>query len=136
LLDDKAKIVTSRLGADRFRIAGTAEFNGYNKDIRNDRIEPLTGWCNLHFPDVDTREVVPWAGLRPMMPTMLPRVGQGRHAGVFYNTGHGHLGWTLSAATAEMVADYAAATREEGYSGPLYSFGVNSNIWSGHVAMG
>jgi len=31
LLDDKAKIVTSRLGPDRFRIAGTAEFNGYNK---------------------------------------------------------------------------------------------------------
>jgi len=34
LLDDKAKIVTSRLGADRFRIAGTAEFNGRNKDNR------------------------------------------------------------------------------------------------------
>jgi len=129
LLDDKAKIVTSRLGADRFRIAGTAEFNGYNKDIRADRVEPLTRWCNIHFPDVDTREVVPWAGLRPMMPTMLPRVGQGKHAGVFYNTGHGHLGWTLSAATAEMVADYAAATREEGFSGPLYSFGVNSSVW-------
>ena len=37
---------------------------------------------------------------------MLPRVGQSkRHAGVFFNTGHGHLGWTLSAATAEMVAE-------------------------------
>jgi D-amino-acid dehydrogenase len=24
---------------------------------------------------------------------------------VFYNTGHGHLGWTLSAATAELVAE-------------------------------
>ena len=46
-----------------------------------------------------------WAGLRPMMPSMLPRVGPGRRAGVFYNTGHGHLGWTLSAATAGMVAD-------------------------------
>ena len=28
LLDDEAKIVTSRLGPRRFRIAGTAEFNG------------------------------------------------------------------------------------------------------------
>lgn len=36
LLDDKAKIVTSRLGSDRFRIAGTAEFNGYNYDIRQE----------------------------------------------------------------------------------------------------
>ena len=51
-----------------------------------------------------TRQVLPWAGLRPMMPSMLPRVGRGRHANVFYNTGHGHLGWTLSAVTADMIA--------------------------------
>ena len=43
-----------------------------------------------------------------MMPSMLPRIGAGVAPGVFYNTGHGHLGWTLSAATAEMVADSAA----------------------------
>ena len=40
-----------------------------------------------------------------MMPDMLPRVAPGRRPGVFYNTGHGHLGWTLSAATAQIVAD-------------------------------
>jgi D-amino-acid dehydrogenase len=40
---------------------------------------------------------------------MLPRVGRGRKAGVFYNTGHGHLGWTLSAATARLVAESVAA---------------------------
>ena len=40
-----------------------------------------------------------------MLPNMLPRVGQGRAANVFYNTGHGHLGWTLSAITADMVGD-------------------------------
>ncbi len=104
LLDDKAKIVTSRLGRDRFRIAGTAEFNGENRDIRADRVKPLVQWCEAHFPDVSTENVVPWAGLRPMMPNMMPRVGAGRHPRVFYNTGHGHLGWTLSAATADLVA--------------------------------
>ena len=104
LLDDKAKIVTSRLGRDRFRIAGTAEFNGENRDIRADRVRPLVDWCETHFPDVCTENVIPWAGLRPMMPNMMPRVGAGRHARVFYNTGHGHLGWTLSAATADLVA--------------------------------
>jgi len=109
LLDDKAKIVTSRLGANKFRVAGTAEFNGYNKDIRDDRIAPLTGWVENLFPDVSTEHAVPWAGLRPMMPSMMPRVGAGKGAGVFYNTGHGHLGWTLSAATAELVADAVLA---------------------------
>ena len=105
LLDDDAKVVTSRLGDDRFRIAGTAEFNGVNYDIRDDRIRPMVNWCRHFFPDVDTEHVVPWAGLRPMMPDMMPRIGAGKLPGVFYNTGHGHLGWTLSAATADMVGD-------------------------------
>jgi D-amino-acid dehydrogenase len=105
LLDDETKLVTSRLGLDRFRVAGTAEFNGANRDIRADRIRPLTEWVNQCFPGVNTRQVVPWAGLRPMLPNMMPRVGPGKRANVFYNTGHGHLGWTLSAVTADMVAE-------------------------------
>lgn len=105
LLDDETKLVTSRLGLERFRVAGTAEFNGYNRDIRADRIKPLVDWVAQCFPGVNTRSVVPWAGLRPMLPDMMPRVGRGRAPCVFYNTGHGHLGWTLSAATAQMVAD-------------------------------
>ncbi|HEY0062581.1 MAG TPA: D-amino acid dehydrogenase [Telluria sp.] len=105
LLDDATKLVTSRLGLDRFRVAGTAEFNGFNRDIRDDRIRPLIDWVQRCFPGVNTRNVVPWAGLRPMMPSMLPRVGAGRRPGVFYNTGHGHLGWTLSAVTAEMIGE-------------------------------
>jgi D-amino-acid dehydrogenase len=108
LLDDETKLVTSRLGVDRFRVAGTAEFNGFNRDIRADRIRPLVAWVEQCFPSIDTRSVVPWAGLRPMMPNMMPRVGRGKAANVFYNTGHGHLGWTLSAVTADMVGDVVA----------------------------
>lgn len=107
LLDDNAKIVTSRLGTTRFRVAGTAEFNGYNKDIVWNRIAPMLDWCHRHFPDMSTESFQSWAGLRPMMPNMLPRVGRGRNPAVFYNTGHGHLGWTLSAATADMVSEMA-----------------------------
>jgi D-amino-acid dehydrogenase len=109
LLDDETKIVSSRLGADRFRVAGTAEFNGYNRDIRSVRVNPLIAWTRQLFPSVSTERVISWAGLRPMTPSMLPRVGAGRAPGVFYNTGHGHLGWTLSAATARIVADIVEA---------------------------
>lgn len=109
LLDDKAKIVTSRLGPKRFRVACTAEFNGYDRDIRAERIAPLIAWCRAHFPGMSTRQAVPWAGLRPMMPDMMPRVGRGRNPHVFYNTGHGHLGWTLSAVTADAVAALVSA---------------------------
>lgn len=107
LLDDKTKIVTSRLGKTRFRVAGTAEFNGFNRDIRAERVAPLVAWCRAHFPGMSTRHAVPWAGLRPMMPDMMPRVMQGKNPRVFYNTGHGHLGWTLSAATADAVGALA-----------------------------
>lgn len=103
LLDESAKIVTSRLGQDRLRVAGTAEFNGENRDIRADRISPLVRWTQTLFPQICTERVLPWAGLRPMTPNMMPRVGPGRTPGVFFNTGHGHLGWTLSCATAEML---------------------------------
>ncbi len=111
LLDDETKLVTSRLGADRFRVAGTAEFNGFNRDIRADRIRPLVEWVQQCFPGVSTRQVVPWAGLRPMMPDMMPRVGRGAKANVFYNTGHGHLGWTLSAATADLLGEVVSGAQ-------------------------
>ncbi|GAA3897360.1 D-amino acid dehydrogenase [Halomonas cibimaris] len=114
LLDDETKLVASRFGTDRFRIAGTAEFNGFNKDIRDDRIRPLIRWVEECFPSVSTRRVVPWAGLRPMMPDMMPRVTRGKQPTVFYNTGHGHLGWTLSAITAELLADNVSAAAAPG----------------------
>lgn len=121
LLDDDAKIVTSRLGANRLRVAGTAEFNGENRDIRYDRIKPLIDWSADLFPDMNTSSIVPWAGLRPMMPDMMPRVGPGKHPRVFYNTGHGHLGWTLSAGTAEIVAGCVATTLPvEDRSNPVF----------------
>ena len=105
LLDDETKLVTSRLGDHRLRVAGTAEFNGYNRDIRADRIRPLVDWVAECFPGISTQSVIPWAGLRPMMPNMMPVVRAGRIPGVFFNTGHGHLGWTLCAITADMIGD-------------------------------
>jgi D-amino-acid dehydrogenase len=113
ILDDATKIVTSRLGRDRFRVAGTAEFNGFNRDIRHDRVQPLIDWTREQFPKVATDKVVAWSGLRPMLPGMMPRVGRGKRPGVYYNTGHGHLGWTLSAATAQLIADEVLRTLPE-----------------------
>ena len=104
LLDDPKKIVSSRLG-DRLRVAGTAELAGINKDIRQDRIRPLLGWVREYFPGVSTENYTPWAGLRPMTPDMMPLIFESRAKGIFYNTGHGHLGWTLGAATGDLLAE-------------------------------
>lgn len=102
LIDQPVKIVASRLG-DRFRVAGTAELAGINTDIRQDRIRPLLDWVEKYFPNVSTETYTPWAGLRPMTPNMMPITSESRMKGVFYHAGHGHLGWTLSAETANQV---------------------------------
>ena len=99
LLDDQAKIVTSTLG-NRFRVAGTAELAGENYDIRRDRIEPLLNWVHENFPKINTSDYSSWACLRPMTPNMMPIVQASNTPDVYYHTGHGHLGWTLSPATA------------------------------------
>lgn len=103
LLDDEAKIVTSSLG-NRFRVAGTAELNGENYDIRHDRIQPLLNWVHENFPHIKTNDYSQWACLRPMTPNMMPIVRQSKNnTKIFYHVGHGHLGWTLSPATAKQV---------------------------------
>ncbi len=104
LLDDQAKIVTSTLG-NRFRVAGTAELAGENYDILRDRIEPLISWVRENFPDLDISNYSSWACLRPMTPNMMPIVKQGKNPNVYYHTGHGHLGWTLSPTTAKKLVE-------------------------------
>jgi len=105
LLDDQAKIVTSSIG-NRFRVAGTAELAGENYDIRRDRIQPLLDWVHTNFPNINTHDYTQWACLRPMTANMLPVVKQSKkNPKVFYHAGHGHLGWTLSPATAKQVTE-------------------------------
>jgi D-amino-acid dehydrogenase len=115
LLDDDAKIVTSTLG-DRLRIAGTAELDGWNRDIRHARIEPLARWVNTNLPNISTEHAIPWAGLRPMSSDMMPIARRSKkNRRVWWHTGHGHLGFTLSPATAEIVADQISRSMEAAY---------------------
>ena len=105
ILDDEAKIVCSNLGG-RFRVAGTAEFAGENYDIIHDRIKPLLNWVRTNFPDIDTSNYSSWACLRPMTPDMMPIYTRSkRNNQVYYHTGHGHLGWTLSPYTAKLLVN-------------------------------
>lgn len=109
LLDDQAKIVTSSLG-NRFRVAGTAELTGENYDITRSRIDPLLNWVHTNFPKINTHDYTQWACLRPMTPNMMPIIEQSKsNSRVFYNTGHGHLGWTLGPYTGKRVAELVTA---------------------------
>ena len=104
LLDDDKKIVSAKFDdSNRFRIAGTAELDGDNRDIKRARIEPLLRWCQENF-DVDIRNYSSWCCHRPMAADMMPIFRRSKTPGIYYHGAHGHLGWTLSAGTANILA--------------------------------
>lgn len=105
LTDVGNKIVYSRLG-DQLRVAGTAEFAGYNHAINPKRITPIVRAASTLFPGADwTQTIQEWACLRPSTPDGPPILGRTRYNNLFLNTGHGTLGWTQAAASATIVAD-------------------------------
>ncbi len=106
LTDDGAKIVFSRLG-QRLRVAGTAEFAGYDTRIAPQRIAPLLRRVREVFPqlNVDENTIEPWTGLRPATPGNVPLIGRTRLKNLYLNTGHGTLGWTMAAGSGRLLAD-------------------------------
>jgi D-amino-acid dehydrogenase len=116
LTDDAYKIVFSRLG-ERLRVAGTAEFNGYDTSINTVRCEALLKRTADLFPGVlsgqDPAAIERWAGLRPATPSNLPYVGRTRYRNLFVNTGHGTLGWTMACGSGALLADLVSARQPE-----------------------
>ena len=108
ITDDDTKIVVSRLG-DRLRIAGTAEFNGYDTNIDPGRARAVLDAGARLFPDsmdLDAAEL--WAGLRPLTPDGVPVVAVSRYPNLILNTGHGTLGWTMACGSGRAAADLVA----------------------------
>jgi D-amino-acid dehydrogenase len=105
LTDGQHKIVYSSLG-NRLRIAGTAEFAGYNTEIRQERIRPIVKAVRGLFPKCEFGDPVSeWACLRPSTPDGPPIIGKTKYSNLFMNTGHGTLGWTQCAGSAAVIAD-------------------------------
>ncbi|MBT0960628.1 D-amino acid dehydrogenase [Denitromonas iodatirespirans] len=110
LTDEARRIVCSRFG-DRFRVAGTAELNGYDLNIDAARCQNLIDWTQRNFPGAtDPAGAVPWCGLRPSTPSNRPLIGKGKMINLYYNTGHGSLGWTLACGSAAALADLMSGT--------------------------
>ncbi|MBL8419072.1 MAG: D-amino acid dehydrogenase [Dechloromonas sp.] len=111
LTDDEHRLVFSRLG-NRLRIAGTAEFNGYNLDLNPVRCNALLRRARQLFPALDTAgEPQFWCGLRPSTPSNVPCIGRTRYPGLWLNPGHGTLGWTMACGSAAALADLMSGRR-------------------------
>lgn len=105
LTDDERRLVFSRLG-NRLRIAGTAEFNGFNLDLNPVRCRALIERMHELFPSLEcTGEPEFWTGLRPATPSNVPLIGRTRQFdNLWLNTGHGTLGWTMSCGSASALS--------------------------------
>jgi D-amino-acid dehydrogenase len=105
VIDERNLVAVSRFG-DRIRVTATAEFAGYDTSHRPADFAHMTGVAKELYPDgADYARAEMWAGLRPMTPDNLPIIGRKRHRNLWYNTGHGHIGWTMSHGSARLVAD-------------------------------
>lgn len=97
------------IGDDRLRVAGTAEFAGFDASVRKPRVDNLLKLLKRIYPklveSVDVASFEPWAGFRPLSPDGVPIVGRTRIENLFLNTGHGHIGWTTAAGSARLLAD-------------------------------
>ena len=123
LTDDEYKLVFSRLttpasasapGSDRLRIAGTAELNGYDRDLNRVRCEAIVKRVEQLFPGAgDSTQAQFWTGLRPATPSNVPIIGRSKLPNLFLNTGHGTLGWTHSCGSGKSIARIVAGLKPE-----------------------
>jgi D-amino-acid dehydrogenase len=108
LTDDEFKLVVSRYtdeAGDRLRIAGTAELNGYDRDLNRVRCEAIVRRVEQLFPGAgDATRAQFWTGLRPATPSNVPLIGKTKLPNFFLNTGHGTLGWTHSCGSGKSIA--------------------------------
>jgi D-amino-acid dehydrogenase len=106
--DEERKVVVTPLG-QRLRIAGTAEFAGYDEGINEPRARGvLMDGLDLFPGAAKAEQATLWTGLRPLTPDGAPIIGPSPYRNLLLNTGHGTLGWTLSAGSAEVIARLAA----------------------------
>ncbi len=113
LTDDGQKIVISRL-ANHLRVAGTAEFSGYDSSINDARCQAIVNRLRSIFPGaIEGNQFEVWAGLRPATPSNVPLISRTKFNNLFLNTGHGTLGWTMASGSGQLVAHLVAGKAPE-----------------------
>jgi D-amino-acid dehydrogenase len=108
VIDPALHMAVVPVGDERVRVAGTAEFAGFDARVLPERVRNLRRLVARLYPRyveaLGPEAGTPWVGLRPMSPDGVALVGETRVPGLYLNTGHGHTGWTLSAGSGHLLA--------------------------------
>jgi D-amino-acid dehydrogenase len=119
VMDETYKVAITRLG-DRIRAGGTAEISGYDLRLHESRKATLMHSVRDLFPNGGRlQDLTFWCGLRPMTPDGPPVIGPTPIRGLYLNTGHGTLGWTMSCGSGRVLADIISGLSPEVDAGPL-----------------
>jgi D-amino-acid dehydrogenase len=111
---DEATLVAWANYGDRLRMTSTAEFAGYGRAWRERDFDNIFKMARELLPEAaDYGRGEFRACLRPMTPGGPPIIGRGRHENLIYNTGHGHMGWTMACGSARIAADLLAGREPE-----------------------
>ncbi|WP_411167137.1 D-amino acid dehydrogenase small subunit [Aeromonas sp. DSM 116730] len=118
VLDETYKVAITRFD-ERIRVGGMAELSGFNLALNPRRHDTLAMVVRDLFPEGgDLPRAEFWTGLRPMTPDGTPLVGPSPIPGLWLNTGHGTLGWTMAAGSGRLLSDLisgsAPAISDEG----------------------
>lgn len=96
---------------DSIRVGGAVELGGLKLPANYKRAEILFEKARSFLPGLDRKTGHQWMGFRPSLPDSLPVIGpSSKDKRVIYAFGHGHLGLTQSAGTAELVRAFVAGT--------------------------
>jgi len=106
---DEENLVAYAPYGDRVRATATAEFSGFDRTHQPEDFRTMLAVMRELFPNgADWQQAEHWAGLRPMTPEGTPILGRGRYRNLWFNTGQGHMGWTMSHGAARITADLVA----------------------------
>ncbi|MEL6962217.1 MAG: D-amino acid dehydrogenase [Pseudomonadota bacterium] len=112
-IDEDNLFAYVRIG-DSVRLTAVAEFAGYDTSHKPSDFSPMLKAAKELLPNAgDYDRPSYWACLRPMTPEGTPILGKGRLQNLYYNTGHGHMGWTMACGTARITADLIAGRRPD-----------------------
>ncbi|WFU17819.1 FAD-dependent oxidoreductase [Bradyrhizobium sp. CB3481] len=109
----------ARDGRSAVRIAGIADLESNDMTLDGGRIDILRRAAAELLGIEAAGDIAPWCGLRPATPDSRPIIGWSPLEGLFINSGHGMLGWTLACGSARLTADMIERKRPATETSPF-----------------
>src|SRR5439155_9916534 len=104
-VDEELLVAWCRMG-DRLRMTSSAEFTGYETTWKERDFRIIKRLAHDLLPEAADYERGEYRACnRPMTPDGPPVLGTARHDNLYFNSGHGHMGFTMACGSSRIVAD-------------------------------